>query len=201
MAKKIVGILLSGGLDSTALAYMRRPDFAFNINYGQKAANAERMASVAICRELGIKLVNIDVDCSNLGSGDLVTKTAAAVAPQSDWWPYRNQLLLTLCCMKALDYDCTDIEIGTVKSDGYHKDGTLDFVDKMNDLISYQEGNISINAPAISMTSVELIKTSNIPFSLLAWSHSCHKANQPCTNCRGCNKHYNTLKELGLYHD
>tara|TARA_B100001996_G_scaffold344700_1_gene300627 strand:- start:352 stop:945 length:594 start_codon:yes stop_codon:yes gene_type:complete len=195
----MIGLLLSGGLDSTALAYMCKPDVAFNINYGQSAAEAERRAAKAVCSAIGIELATIDIDCSELGSGDLIGKSAVDLAPESDWWPFRNQLLITLCAMKAVEFKCSKILVGTVKSDQYHTDGTPNFIRNINQLMSSQEGGIKVEAPAINMTAVELIKSSGIPFDLLAWSHSCHKANLPCTNCRGCNKHYSTLNELGCY--
>ena len=34
-------LLLSGGMDSIALAYWKRPDIALTIDYGQAAADAE----------------------------------------------------------------------------------------------------------------------------------------------------------------
>ncbi len=195
----MIGLLLSGGLDSTALAYMCKPDIAFNINYGQRAAKAEKKAAKAVCDTLGINLVAINIDCSELGSGDLTGKSAVDLAPESDWWPFRNQLLITLCAMKAVEFGCSKILIGTVKSDQYHTDGTPEFVKNISQLMSIQEGGIKVEAPAINVTAVELIRNSDIPFDLLAWSHSCHKANLPCANCRGCNKHYSTLNELGYY--
>jgi 7-cyano-7-deazaguanine synthase len=193
------GLLLSGGLDSTALAYKHKPDIAFNINYGQCAAEAENRAAHAVCDALSIKLISIEIDCSDLGSGDLTGRPAIGIAPKSDWWPFRNQLLITLCAMKAVEFDCSSILIGTVKSDQYHTDGTPEFVRNINQLMISQEGGLKIEAPDINLTTTELIRSSNVPFELLALSHSCHKANLPCANCRGCNKHYSTLKELGHY--
>jgi 7-cyano-7-deazaguanine synthase len=35
------GLLLSGGMDSVALAYWLRPDVAFTIDYGQLSAEGE----------------------------------------------------------------------------------------------------------------------------------------------------------------
>nr|WP_018416541.1 7-cyano-7-deazaguanine synthase [Teredinibacter turnerae] len=191
------GCLLSGGMDSLALAFMVKPDFAFNIDYGQKCSRAERRASREFCRNTGIPLVELDIDCSCIGSGDLNGTEPASVAPKSDWWPFRNQLLITLCAAKAIEVGCSKLDIGTVCSDEYHVDGSSKFIEKMNDLLSLQEGGISLDAPAIHMTTVELVQRSQIPFDLLALSHSCHKANIPCTNCRGCNKHYSCLKDLG----
>ena len=192
----MIGLLLSGGMDSTALAYMHRPDVAFNVDYGQIPAMAERRASKAICESLGINLVEISVDCSGLGSGDLSDRGAIEVAPETDWWPYRNQLLITLCAMKAVELGVSSILIGTVRSDSFHADGSPRFVEDMDRLLRRQEGGISVSAPAIALSTVELIRQSRIPLELLAGCHSCHKADIPCAECRGCNKYFSTMIEL-----
>lgn len=190
-------LLLSGGMDSLAIAWWKRPDIAFTVNYGQKAALAEFEASSAICRRLNIQHQNLDIDCSSLGSGDMAHGKPDAAAPNSDWWPYRNQLLVTLVAMKAISLGVKTLLIGTVKSDGSHKDGTPEFVAFLNNLLAFQEGELQLHAPAIKMSTMELIRTSGIPGHVLAWAHSCHKANVPCSDCRGCNKYSQTYAELG----
>ncbi|MBK8324064.1 MAG: 7-cyano-7-deazaguanine synthase [Betaproteobacteria bacterium] len=192
------GLLLSGGMDSIAMAWWKRPQWAVTINYGQRAAYAEAQASAQVCLELGIEHEMITVDCSALGSGDMAHMTPNAHATTSDWWPYRNQLLITLACMRALSRDVDMLYIGTVKSDGEsHRDGTLEFLARMDSVTSYQEGGIRIVAPAIPYTTTELVKLASVPSGLLAWAHSCHKADIACGNCRGCNKYLATLAELG----
>jgi 7-cyano-7-deazaguanine synthase len=188
------GILLSGGIDSACLAYWIKPDIAFNINYGQKPAIAERQASSAIAKAIGIKIEFIDIDCSSIGSGDLTNKKPISMAPVSEWWPYRNQLIITLASMKAINYHIEKLIVGAVITDKKHKDGTKDFFKKLNAVISYQEGSIKIVTPAIEMTSYELIQKSNLPDSILGWTHSCHVSNYPCGRCNGCSKHID-LKE------
>jgi 7-cyano-7-deazaguanine synthase in queuosine biosynthesis len=54
-----------------------------------------------------------------------------------------------------------------------------------------------ITAPAIGMTTAELVTTSEIPRSLLAWAHSCHTGSAACGSCRGCVKHLETTLALG----
>ena len=190
-------ILLSGGMDSLSLAWWKRPDIAFTVDYGQIAADAEISASAAICRRLGISHHIIQIDCRPLGSGDMAGTDANLHAPASDWWPYRNQLLITLSAMHAIALNVDRLMIGTVRSDGNHMDGTRSFFDTMSQLLSLQEGNINIEAPAIDITTAELIRLSGIPSSFLAWAHSCHKANVACGNCRGCNKYYEVFEEVG----
>ena len=189
-------LLLSGGMDSLCIAWWRRPDVAITIDYGQLPAQAEISAAGAICSALNIEHHVIRVDCRALGSGDMAGASADQHAPASDWWPYRNQLLATLAAMKAISLGVTHLLIGTVRSDGSHMDGTPEFVKALNRLVSMQEGAMNIEAPAIHLGTAELARLSGVPEELLAWAHSCHKANVACGNCRGCNKYFETLQEL-----
>lgn len=189
-------LLLSGGMDSLALAWWKKPDIAFTVDYGQMAAEAEIAASAQVCKILEIEHHVLRIDCRTLGSGDMAGAKEDALAPASDWWPYRNQLLLTLVAMKAVALGVTQLWIGTVKSDGTHRDGTPEFVDLISKLLAYQEGGIQISAPAITLSTSELIREAKVPRSLLAWAHSCHKANVACGQCRGCNKYIEVYQEL-----
>jgi len=192
------GLLLSGGMDSIAIAWWKRPQWAVTIDYGQKAATAERIAAAQVCAELGIEHEVLSVDCSSLGSGDMAHQAPAAQATTSDFWPYRNQLLITLACMRAISRDVGTLYIGTVKSDGEsHLDGTPEFVALMDRLMAYQEGGLRVVAPGIEHTTADLVKLAAVPASLLAWSHSCHKADIACGDCRGCYKYLATFAELG----
>jgi 7-cyano-7-deazaguanine synthase len=191
-------ILLSGGIDSAALAFLEKPDIAININYGQKSAGAERNASKSIAKALSIQYETIDIDCSSLGSGDLTTKSSISIAPVSEWWPYRNQLLLTLAAMQALNWGVTNLSIGAVSTDKAHKDGTSMFFHLINELIVFQEGNLRVCAPAINLTTLELISEAKVPSSILGWTHSCHVGNYPCGICNGCKKHFYIKTKLGL---
>jgi 7-cyano-7-deazaguanine synthase len=190
------GILLSGGLDSIALTYWKRPDIAFTVNYGQVCAHAEIRAAKQICSELKIQHEVISVDCRMLGSGDLAGRPASQIAPVPEWWPFRNQLLITLAGMLATSLNVRSLMFASVKSDGVHADGKDEFFELINSLMSFQEGEIKIHAPAINLSTVELIRISGIDLALLAWAHSCHVANYACGNCRGCNKHRNVMSEL-----
>lgn len=189
-------LLLSGGMDSLAIAWWKRPRLAITIDYGQKAAEAEKLASATVCEKLGIEHDIITVDCSSLGSGDMAHAAPDAAAPTTDWWPYRNQLLITLACMRAISKGINILYIGTVRSDESHLDGTVQFIRHIDELVSYQEGNLRVEAPAIALSTAELIRTAQVPPSFLAWAHSCHKANIACGNCRGCNKYVSTYEEL-----
>ncbi|HAS1239423.1 7-cyano-7-deazaguanine synthase [Enterobacter cloacae] len=191
------GLLLSGGMDSVALAWWKKPDMAFTLNYGQLAAQAEIDASKIICQQLQIPHQVIEIDCRQLGSGDMAGCKPDHLAPASDWWPYRNQMLVTLAAMKAISFGITHLWLGTVKSDGIHIDGTPEFMSAISHLLSIQEGGIVVEAPAIELTTSELVRKSGTPANLLAWAHSCHKSHIACGHCRGCNKYMEVFHEVG----
>lgn len=190
-------VLLSGGIDSIALAYWQRPDIAYTINYGQKSFYGELRAAEAVASELSICHKIISVDCGELGSGDLAGNAPCSIAPVPEWWPFRNQLLSTLAAMKAIQDEVGLLMLGSVRTDSAHLDGTKEFYQRLNDLVIFQEGNIHIESPAIRMTSAELVRISEVPISLLGWAHSCHVAAYACGICRGCNKHREVMVELG----
>lgn len=190
-------LLLSGGMDSVAIAWWKRPDLAITLDYGQKPAEGEIRAASAVAKEIGIEHHIVRFDLSSLGSGDLAASKPLDLAPVPEWWPFRNQMLLTVAAMKAVSLNANRLLIGCLSTDGRHADGTAEFIAAMNAIFAVQEGTLIVEAPAITLAAVELIQESGIPFEVLAWAHSCHKANEACGECRGCLKHYDTMQALG----
>lgn len=191
-------LLLSGGMDSTCLAFWRRPDLAITIDYGHKAAEGEIRAATAVCKSLAIKHRMIRCDLSTLGSGDLAGKPADPNAPASEWWPYRNQMLVTLAAMECIKHGISVLEIGALRTDGFHVDGRREFIDALSSLLSMQEGGLRLEAPAANYSAEELVQASGIPMEILAWSHSCHVSDYACGYCRGCHKHFETMEAIGI---
>lgn len=191
-------LLLSGGMDSTAIAYWKKPSAAITINYGQVPASAEIRAASDVAEALNIEHFIVKSDLSSLGSGDMAGSTPLDIAPVTEWWPFRNQLLITLAAMKAVQIGVKKIIIGTLKTDKCHADGTNQFITAMNVLLNKQEGELSLEAPAITLSASELIIKSGVPHEVLAWSHSCHISDYACGVCRGCRKHYETMESLKI---
>lgn len=183
-------------MDSTALAWWQRPQVALTIDYGQRAAAAEFRAAQTVASRLGIAWHPITLDARALGSGDMAGTAADSLAPASDWWPYRNQLLVTIAAMKAVRLGVSELMLGTVATDSQHADGQPAFVAAIDALMKLQEGALRVIAPAIELTTLELVRASQVPRDLLAWAHSCHKADVACGQCRGCNKYFETWHSL-----
>ena len=173
-------VLLSGGLDSIALAYWKRPRFAITIDYGQNAAAAELKAASAVAESLKMQHVIIKSDCSSLGAGIMSQNGSIESSPSPEWWPFRNQLIITLAAMRAIRLGVKELLVGSVKDDCNYVDGTSAFYDLIDHLMAAQEGGIKVSAPAINMSTEELIQVSGVPRSLLLWAHSCNRGNIPC---------------------
>lgn len=189
-------LLLSGGMDSIALAYWVRPQVAYTIDYGQVSAKGEIRAATEIATALGMVHEIITVPCQHLGSGDLAGVPSLPSAPVREWWPFRNQLLVTLAAMRAVTQSVHKLLIGSVVTDAAHADGCRPFVEAMDRVLALQEGGLRLEAPALAMTTVELIRRSDVPRALLAWAHSCHTGPTACGTCRGCQKHLNITEAL-----
>lgn len=191
-------LLLSGGIDSSALAAWLRPTLCLTIDYGQQAATAEIHAAQAICDALNLHHECLRLPISQLGCGDMSFSQPCRHSQNSEFWPFRNQLLVTIAAMRAIQYDAQRILIGSVCTDLRHADGRKEFIAALSNLLQSQEGGLALSAPAIEMTTLELIQQSRIPMETLAWAHSCHISNLACGNCKGCNKHSEIMTALGF---
>lgn len=197
-------LLLSGGHDSIALAAWQPPAACLTIDYGQRPVEGEMRAAKAAADALSLDWHALRVDLSPVGSGLLHGDGTGGSAggkpvegaPTPEWWPFRNQLLVSIAAAWALPRGFDELIVGSVASDGErHRDGTADFYQRLSDVVAYQEGGIRVAAPAVGMTTVELIEASGVIDSVLGYAHSCHVAAYPCGICPGCRKHDEVIAE------
>lgn len=181
-------LLFSGGLDSSALAWWLRPEVCVTIDYGQRAAKGEIAASSALCRQIGLQHRTIHANLSSLGSGSMAAKAAADGASAEEFWPYRNQMLVTLAAMKLMPEGVTEIILGSVSTD-QHADGKAPFLKSLDRTLSLQEGHVRVTAPARRMSTRTLLRTSGFPYELIGLTFSCHVHEYACGQCNGCLKH------------
>jgi 7-cyano-7-deazaguanine synthase len=199
MTSSVDLILLSGGVDSAALAAVERPAAALFVDYGQRPAAAERRAAGAVAAALGLELHEIALDLRSLGGGLLLDDKPIPGAPSPEWWPFRNQMLVTAAAAVALRLGLSRVSVATVAGDGdRHADGTQRFYETLDLLLRLQEGNVGVTTPAIHETSEELVVRSGLGEDVLAWTVSCHRAALPCGDCPGCWKRARVMATLGM---
>lgn len=190
-------LLFSGGVESTALAYMLRPEILLTIDYGQAPAKGELRAATFIAEELGLPHEILSIDAAFLGAGDMAGKPTANYSKVSEAWPFRNQFLVTLAAMRFASKELREILIGTVASDHVHADGSPEFVERLDRLIKCELPKTSVIAPAIDLSTLELVEMSRVPIDILGWTFSCHRSTVACGQCRGCNKTIDLWEALG----
>lgn len=190
-------LLLSGGLESSALAAWLRPPLVLTIDYGQLPAPGEIWAASQVCGELGLEHHVLRADCSVVGSGLLAGRESDEQAPVPEWWPYRNQLLATLAGAWGISRGASEILIGSVVGDSRHADGKADFYELLDRLMALQEGGLRVRVPGIEMSSAELIAKSGVSDAVLGWTHSCHVSDVACGSCPGCAKRRDVLTHMG----
>jgi 7-cyano-7-deazaguanine synthase len=191
-------LLFSGGLDSTAIAFWLKPEWAITFDYGQRGALGELRAARQISHRLSIKHVELAIPLDQIGTGDLSRHAPLSTAPTSDWWPCRNQQLLSLAAPWALKQRVSQLIIGCLTTDQTHGDASPDFIATMNALFAIQRIAIRVEAPAIGFTKVELMKHAKVPRDILTMAHSCHTGEFACGSCRACNAHRSAMEELGF---
>lgn len=180
-------LLLSGGIDSAALAGVSRPAAGLTINYGQRPAEGEGRAAAAIASHLGFEHLAITVDASAVGAGLLHNDKTPMSDEAPETWPFRNQLLLTLGAAYALIHGFDELHLGSVRGDGdRHRDGTAAFYRLADELVCFQTGRVRVLAPAIDKDPRDLLVQSGLGRDLIALTHSCHRSSVSCGECPGC---------------
>jgi len=149
-------LLLSGGLDSATLAYTHRPDLTVTVDYGSavRMQRSKRQRKSPI--ELNLEHEVIEVDCENLGAGTMAGQQETDLGDAPEWWPYRNQLVVTLVAMKVVRRGADRLLVGAVADDQSHADGEAEFFELMDSLLSFKR-EISALWPR---QSIEQLKSS-----------------------------------------
>lgn len=217
-------VLSSGGVDSTTcLALAVREAGAENvlslsIYYGQKH-DRELGAARAVAEHYGVAHLELDMaaifngsDCSLLkGSSQTVPEESYAAqiektgggAPVSTYVPFRNGLFLSAAASVALSHGCERVMYGAHADDAAgcaYPDCSLQFVTAMDAAIREGTGNqLSLEAPFVSMTKAEVVKTGlslAVPYEK-TWS--CYQGGEnPCGKCGTCIDRQNAFLQNGV---
>ena len=192
-------LLFSGGVDSTCLALLEKPDLALTIDYGQVCSDGEKRAAIHISSYLDMPHEIVSVPFRHLGRGDLTgISSGNDFSTVPEHWPFRNQMLITVAAMALARRNPTSLIIGTVATDKIHNDGTNSFLCSMDAVLRAQLSELRLSAPAINMTTTDLVLESGVSDEILRWTFSCHRAPIACGNCRGCMKSLELFSNLNI---
>ena len=219
--KKVIS--LSGGLDSTVMAYSLVDKYgAENVLpityfYGQKNDIEIKLASVT-CEKLKIPYKCIDIsflgdlckDVSSLSGSSTMSVPDATDVPKhtipSTYIPYRNLIMLSVSMAYAESHGANAVYISSQLTD-IHWDSQINFVDALNEVsILNIDQPITVRAPFVNYSKTDEIKLGiklGVPFED-TWS--CYDPQteyllhpeKPCQVCTACVKRKEAFEKAGV---
>lgn len=208
--------LLSGGMDSTTLAYVAKEMgydiLALHMNYGQRTERKERECAVRVAEDLeAVDFVEISLDYfSKFGASSLTDpsiEVEAGVLGKADhpntYVPFRNANLISIATSYCESRNGDAIFIGVQSGDhtGY-PDCTPKFIDAMQNVISIgtqTEKEIKLLTPFVSMNKTQILKEGfrlHVPYED-TWS--CYSENDcACGVCSSCLARLKAFADAGV---
>ena len=211
---------ISGGLDSTVLLHYAVKQahhgdgydevYAISFNYGQRHKKELKFAQEQ-SKLLNVPLDAIDLtDLSKIADSSL-TNTDTDVAKTRDvlgdaqtvnYVPFRNTIMLSICCAKAESVGASAVFHGAAQVDtqaGYW-DGSREYMVALNGLVSLNRKNrIQVGSPLINKTKAEIIAWGvelGVDFSK-TWT--CYEGKKKaCGECPACSSRIMGFMEAGI---
>ncbi len=198
--------LLSGGMDSSTLAYVARSRgyeiLALHLNYGQRTEARELVAARSVAGRLGVlEFLPVSIEYLRLFGASSLTDAAIPIgaydpsAPElpSTYVPFRNGNLLAIATSYAESRDADAIFIGVQALDysGY-PDCRPQFIaafQRVIDLGTADTTSIRLEAPFAGLSKTDILRIGldlGVPYDL-TWS--CYQGeDEACGVCGSC--HY-----------
>jgi 7-cyano-7-deazaguanine synthase len=214
MRKCIVPI--SGGIDSTVLLYHAvKSDvfgevYAISFQYGQRHKK-EILCANETSKKLGVswKLIPLqffkEINTSSLTNMDIdVAKTRDVLgdAQTVNYVPFRNQMMLSICCAIAETVGADTVYHGAAQVDtqaGYW-DGSIEFLDSINKLTDLnRKHRIKIEAPLIDKSKKEIIEWGIDLGVFFSRTWTCYEGKEKaCGECTACSSRIKGFMDAGL---
>ena len=208
--------LLSGGMDSSTLAYLAKSEgyriIALHVNYGQRTESRERQAAVAVAGHLGAaEFLEVDISYLHLFGGSSLTDPSREVRDYDPgasgipdtYVPFRNANLLAIATSCAEAKGASAIFTGVQAQDysGY-PDCRPEFIrafQNVVDLGTRDDTRITIRTPFVNMTKSEILREGirlGVPYHL-TWS--CYRSSErACGRCGSCHFRLAAFAEAGI---
>ncbi len=208
--------LLSGGMDSSTLAYLAKHDgydiLALHFTYGQRTEEKERECAKRIARHLNaLEFLDVDLAYLKAVGASSLTDPAMQVKPHTEagdkipdtYVPFRNANLLSVATSFAEARQADAIYIGVQASDysGY-PDCRPEFIDAFQKVITLgtrPETGITLKTPFVRLNKADILKIGmelKVPYED-TWS--CYAENDvACGICGSCHFRLEAFRSIGM---
>jgi len=217
--------LLSGGMDSTTLAYVAKNEgydiCALHMSYGQRTEEKERKCAKTVATKLeAARFLEVDLKYLTMIGGSSLTDQQIVIADHDDegeteknqneersvpntYVPFRNANLISIATSYAEVEEAEAIFIGVQASDyaGY-PDCRPEFVSAFQqviDLGTADETKITLKTPFVNLNKTKILRLGmdlGVPYED-TWS--CYRSNGPaCGTCDSCWYRLEAFSEIGI---
>jgi 7-cyano-7-deazaguanine synthase len=167
-------ILLSGGVDSAALAALAKEQglraSGLFVGYGQAAYTAERSSSRGIAERYGLEWREVQLTGLRFGPGEIRG---------------RNAFFVHLALLVLHEPSCV-VYLGVHAGTGY-RDCSPEFIELAQSSLDFHTGGqVRLAAPFLEAQKSDvyaLAESLNVPFEL---TYSCETGSTPCGACASC---------------
>lgn len=208
--------LLSGGMDSTTLAYVAKDQgyeiYALHVNYGQRTERRELRSAKTIAALLGAKeFIEVNLGyLSQFGDSSLTDRSIEVEEYDEDrqgipntYVPFRNANLLSIATSFAESRNADAVFIGVQSLDysGY-PDCRPQFIEafqKVVDTGTRDDTRITLLTPFISMTKRDILERGLVLGVPYEHTWSCYqREDKACGVCGSCHFRKEAFKAAGI---
>lgn len=202
MSKKTV-LLLSGGLDSSALLFWAMKNnfevLPLIVNYGQKTFQGEWRATQSILESAHMPSI-LPLSVEGIYETGLRSKTEDRSLNSNQYFPSRNTLLICLAAMYAYSLEINLIMIGLIKDVSHIlPDCSEEFIKKCNSLLRIEYPKLTISAPFINRYKTSIVKESIDNGLNPRLTFCCNRLSENhCWACPSCLDRQRVFSELNI---
>jgi len=207
--------LLSGGMDSTTLAYHAKSEgyaiYALHLNYGQRTEAKERACAKKVASLLHAKeFIEIDVGYFRRFGASSLTDPAIAVEEfdparahlPNTYVPFRNANLLAIATSfaEARGADAIFIGVQALDYSGYPdcRPAFIEAFQRLIDLGTKEGTTIALKTPFINMTKTDILRRGmelKVPYE---YTWSCYRnEDAACGTCGSCHFRREAFATIG----
>jgi len=207
--------IMSGGMDSTLVAYIMRSRgyeiIALHFNYGQRTVAKELEAYRAVCSDLGVsEKYEIDLDFFKTIGASALTDHSIDVPTSGveegvpiTYVPFRNGIFLSIATAIAEKEGCSSIAIGVVEEDssGYPdcRDTFIRSFQQTANLGTKETTSITIEMPLVHLQKSQIVQEALKLGAPLQLTWSCYQSeDKACGVCDSCRLRLRGFERAGI---